>query len=99
MMRELDEATLNWLLMLDKGADPGPWVAMVEARDHVAGDSFIMVGEGVERREDMYVTRDSGPADQVTLDLIAAARTYLPALASELLRLRQGRGPAAEGDE
>ena len=46
---------------------------MVEGRDHVAGDSFILVGEGSDRSEDIYVTRDSGPADAPFLDLIAAA--------------------------
>lgn len=94
-MEDIGEDVLDWLLALDKGADPGPWVAMVEGRDHLAGDSFIMVGTGAERREDMYVTRDSGPADPATLDLVAAARTYLPALISEVRRLRQGRMPTA----
>ena len=97
MMRELNEDTLSWWLALDSAADPGPWVAMVEVRDHIAGDSFIMVGDVLDRREDIYVTRDSGPADPATLDLIAAARTYLPALASEVLRLRQDGGSAATG--
>ena len=89
-MLELDEDTLDWLMALHRGADSEPWVAMVEGRDHVAGDSFIMVGTGAERRDDIYVTRDSGPADLATLDLIAAARTYLPVLISEVRRLRHG---------
>ena len=35
-----------------------------------------------------YVTRDSAPAIPVELDLIAAARTYLPLLVAEVRRLR-----------
>jgi hypothetical protein len=45
-----------------------------EGRDHSSGDSFIMAGEGNERSEDIYVTRDTGPADASVLDLIAEAR-------------------------
>jgi len=36
-----------------------------------------MTGTPDDRREDVYVTRDSAPAIPVELDLIAAARTYL----------------------
>ena len=41
-----------------------------------------------DRREDVYVTRDSAPAIPVELDLIAAARTYLRVLVAEVRRLR-----------
>lgn len=92
-MHEVSDDTLNWLLTLDGGADPGPWVAMVEGRDHSSGDSFIKVGTGLRRCADMYVSRDFGPADAATLDLIATARTYLPVLMSEIRRLRQDRDP------
>ncbi len=51
---------------------------MVEGRDHVAGDSFIMVGQADDRAEDIYVSPDSAPANASDLDVIAAARTYLP---------------------
>lgn len=94
-MGELDNECLTRLMELHEGADSEPWVAMVEGRDHVAGDSFLMVGAAPERREDMYVTRDSGPASAAVLDLIAAARTYLPALVSEILHLRSGRDGTA----
>lgn len=87
-MAELTEELLSKLEALVERADPGPWRAMVEGRDHVSGDSFIMVGLPDDRREDMYVTRDSGPADAATLDLIAASATYLPILVQELRRLR-----------
>lgn len=87
-MVELTEEVLSHLEALVAHADPGPWRAMVEGRDHVSGDSFIMVGSPHDRREDVYVTRDSGPADDATLDLIAASVTYLPTLIRELRRLR-----------
>lgn len=41
-----------------------------------------------DRREDMDVSRDSEPASSSTLDLLAEARTYLPALIAEVMRLR-----------
>lgn len=67
---------------------PAPWLAMVEGRDFTSGDSFIMVGWEDDRGEDMYVTRDAGPADAADLDLIATARTYLPRLLREIERWR-----------
>jgi hypothetical protein len=60
----------------------------VEGRDHRSGDSFIMSGAPDDRREDIYLSRDSGPAIAADLDLIAAARTYLPLLVAEVRRLR-----------
>jgi len=72
---------------------------MVEGCDHVSGDSFIMIGEGSDRRDGMYVSRDSGPADAATLDIIAASCTYLPALVAEVIRLRSYLDSATEVDE
>ena len=54
----------------------------------MSGDTFIMVGAEGDRREDLYLTRDSGPADAATHDLIAEARNALPILIEEVLRLR-----------
>ncbi|NYD88080.1 hypothetical protein [Cellulomonas oligotrophica] len=48
-----------------------------------------MTGPDGDRGEDIYVTRDSGPASAPYLDLIAAARTYLPVLIDELRAARQ----------
>ncbi|QGQ20463.1 hypothetical protein GC089_16290 [Cellulomonas sp. JZ18] len=61
---------------------------MVEGRDHVAGESVILVGRAGDRGEDLYVVRDSGPAGQGDLDLIAAARTYLPGRVDEVRTFR-----------
>ena len=88
-MIHLSDELLSELEQLCARVDPGPWRAMVEGRDHEAGESFIAVGPLDDRREDMYVSRDSGPADPATLDLIAAAGSFLPALIGEVKRLRR----------
>jgi len=85
---DVSEEALSKLLLLSGGDGSSSWRSMVEGRDHLAGDSFIMVGTEGERGEDIYITRDSGAAAAATLDLIAAARTYLPALIEEVRRLR-----------
>ena len=82
------DGELTELERLDKWGSGPPWKAMIEGRDHTSGDSFIMVGALDDRDEDMYVTRDSGPAMSADLELIAAARTYLPRLIAEIRRLR-----------
>jgi hypothetical protein len=89
MANEIDDSVLQWLEDVSLAADPPPWRSMVEGRDHVAGDSFIMVGRADDRAEDIYVSRDSGPAKASDLDAIAAARTYLPLLVAEIRRLRR----------
>ena len=86
--RKISEETLLWLEGLDAAGEAGPWKGMLEGRDHVAGGDFIMVRDGEDRAEDIYVNRDSGPALGADLDLIAAARTFLPLLIAEVRRLR-----------
>jgi hypothetical protein len=67
---------------------PGaPWKAMVEGRDHLSGDSFIMVGSGDSRGDDIYVTFGAKPAPAEILDFIAEARNKLPAFLDDLERL------------
>ena len=85
----VSDAEIAKLRRLCASATPGPWRAMVEGRDHSAGDSFIMIGRDDDRDEDMYVTRDSGPASTSDLDFIAAARNYLPRLLDEIAELRR----------
>ena len=84
----LDDDALDRLLRLSDWGDPPPWKSSVEGRDHTAGDTFIMIGAESDRREDLYLLRDSGPADASTHDLIAEARNALPALIMEIKRLR-----------
>jgi hypothetical protein len=85
----VSDAEIDELRRLCAHATPAPWRAMVEGRDHSAGDSFIMIGQDDDRDEDMYVTRDSGPASASDLDFIAAARNYLPRLIDEIAELRR----------
>jgi hypothetical protein len=87
-MMDVTEELLATLERLSERVDPGPWRAMIEGRDHTSGDDFIMVGPEEDRREDMYVERDSGPADPATLDFIAAACSSVPTLVAEIRRLR-----------
>jgi hypothetical protein len=61
---------------------------MVEGSDHRAGDAFIMMGREDDRDEDLYLSRDSGPASVADLDFVAAARNYIDALLDEVDRLR-----------
>ena len=85
----ITDETLAELERLSAACDPGPWFAVVEGRDAESGDSFIQTGPDDRRGEDLYVTRDSGPADARCLDLLAAARTYLPLLIDELRAARR----------
>lgn len=64
-------------------ATPGPWKSYVEDRDHTSGSSFIMVGEGKTRGEDIELT-GATVADQ---DFIAHARQDIPMLLKEIERL------------
>lgn len=56
----LDDEKLNRLMRLSDRGDPPPWNASVEGRDHMSGDTFIMIGAEGDRREDLYLSRDSG---------------------------------------
>jgi hypothetical protein len=85
---ELSDEVLQRLANASDQADPGPWVAVVDGRDQIGGDSFILVGDRDDRRTDLYVTRDHVPASAADLDVIALGRTYLPMLVDEVRRLR-----------
>ena len=69
-------------------ASDGPWRSMVEGRDHTSGDSFIMIGEGARRSDDMYVLRETRPVDVTDQDFIAHSRQDVPRLLAEIDRLR-----------
>jgi hypothetical protein len=83
----LSESELTKLERLVSRASPAPWIASIEGRDHSSGDDVILVGE--PREEDMYMSRDSGPASHADLDFIAAARNMLPRLIAEVRRTRE----------
>jgi hypothetical protein len=84
----LTDAELDKLRRLSERVAPPPWRAMIEGRDHTSGDSFIMTGQEDDRDEDMYVSRDSGPAGPAYLEFIAAVRNYLPRLLDEVVESR-----------
>jgi hypothetical protein len=84
----LDDEKLDRLMRLSDLGDPPPWNASVEGRDHMSGDTFLMIGAEGDRCEDLYLSRDSGPADAPIHDLIAEARNALPVLIGEIRRLR-----------
>jgi hypothetical protein len=74
-------------------ASPGPWKAYVEGRDHDSGDTFIMIGEGAQRQDDMYVFQShAGPTrietSDADLDFIAEARQDIPRLLAEIRKLK-----------
>jgi len=85
----IPEETLKMLEELSSQCDPVPWTAFVEGRDGLSFASFIQTGEGDSRGEDIYVRRDGGPASAACLDLIAAARTWLPELLAEVREARR----------
>lgn len=66
-------------------ARPAPWTSHVEGRDHTSGSSFIMVGNGAARGDDIELS-GATTADQ---DFIAHARQDLPRLVAEVERLRR----------
>jgi hypothetical protein len=65
-----------------EAATPGPWISLIEGRDHTSGDSVIV--RGINRsEEDLYMTGGT-EADQ---DFIAHARQDIPILIDEIDRL------------
>lgn len=87
----LTNEELARLSELCERASPEPWTAIVEGRDQLSGDSFIMVGPPDAREEDMYVSRESSAASAADLDFIAGARTYMRRLLGELMQLREAQ--------
>lgn len=59
-----------------ENASVAPWTSYIEGRNNESGSNFIMVGEGENRQEDIYLT-DATDADQ---DFIAHARQDIPKL-------------------
>jgi len=86
----LTDAELDAILERCRAASPGPWKSIVEGRDQVSGSSFIQVGSGATRRDDIELS-GATVADQ---DFIAHARADVEHLVAEVKRLRGllGRG-------
>jgi hypothetical protein len=66
-------------------ARPSPWKSYIEGRDHESGSDFIMVGDGVNRQDDIEL-HGTTDADQ---DFIAYSRQDIPLLLVEIKRLRK----------
>jgi len=66
-------------------AQPGPWKAFIEGRDHESGSDFIMTGEGEQRSEDIEMIG----ATEADYEFIANARHDIPKLVQEIYRLMQ----------
>ena len=86
---DLSDEALSALEELARDASQPPWKAFVEGRDHISGSTFIKIGEGEDRGDDMYVFRETVFAAPYDLDLIAAARNALLPLIEEVRRLRR----------
>ena len=69
-------------------ATPGPWTSIVEGRDQLGGDSFIMIGTPDRRGDDLYLSRGSHPASAADQDFVAASRQDIPRLLGEIQRLK-----------
>ena len=85
----IDDDDLRRLRQLDEAATPPPWRSMIEGRDHWSGDNFIMIGEGEERGEDLYLRRDQLPASDADQDFVAASRNLIGPLLDEVERLER----------
>jgi len=81
----VSDAELETMKKRVAAARAGPWRSSIEGRDHTSGSSFIMVGEGDERSEDIEVV-GATPHDQ---DFMAHARQDVPRLIAEVERLRR----------
>jgi len=81
--KELDEIEFRANI-----AQPGPWKAFIENRDHESGSSFIMTGEeGKNRGEDIEMLG----ATDADYDFIANARQDIPRLLREIRELRKNK--------
>ncbi len=70
-------------------ARSGPWVSIIEGRDQTSGSSFIMIGEGNNRGEDLYLTGDDQPVPIADYDFVANARQDIPFLLAEIDRVKK----------
>jgi hypothetical protein len=87
MMEIVDEEIEN-IRARCNAARSGPWVLIVEGRDQTSGSSFIMIGEGNNRAEDLYLTGDDRPVPIADYDFVANARQDIPFLLAEIDRLK-----------
>ena len=84
MDEPLSNDELDKLEALSVAATPGPWVANIEERGGLAGESMIQLGLPGDSPSDMYVYHDRETAPSADLDFIAAARNSMPRLIAEI---------------
>lgn len=82
MKNKLSKSYLNEVKFRCESATPGPWISLIEGRDHTSGDSVILRGQ-VGSSKDLYLI-GATIADQ---DFIASARQDIPILLDEIIRL------------
>ncbi len=69
-----------------EAAAPGPWIAFIEGRDHLGGDSFFRRGpDDIEEDLDLYLHG----ATTADYDFIAHARQDIPILLEAIDRLQR----------
>ncbi|MFE5559534.1 hypothetical protein [Streptomyces sp. NPDC056544] len=86
-------------------ATPGPWLAWMESRHGIGGESFIQLRPDAPEDHELYVRRFTagdevkGPntALDADIDFIAAARQDVPRLLAEVKRLRTALAQSESG--
>ena len=75
---------------------PTPWIAQLETRQAIGGESFIQLGDDPDLDQELYVRVRTGPDEIVSpdvgldavVDFIAQAARTIPRLVAEIRRLR-----------
>jgi hypothetical protein len=80
----MNEAEIDEIERRVQKASRSPWEAYIEGRDHESGSSFIMVGDGENRQDDIELHG----ATFDDYDFIAHARQDVPKLIAEIRRLK-----------
>jgi hypothetical protein len=81
----MEALKLNEIINICNKATKAPWKSFIEGRDHESGSNFIMTGEESDRDYDIEFVNIKNN-DQ---DFIAMARTHIPDLVAEILRLQK----------
>jgi hypothetical protein len=75
---------------------PAPWIAQLETRQPIGGETFIQVGDDPDLDQELYVRLYRGPSQiaspdaglDAVVDFIAKASGAIPRLVAEIRRLR-----------
>lgn len=75
---------------------PTPWVAQLETRQPIGGESFIRLGDDPDLDQELYIRLHTGPDEiaspdvglDAVVDFIAEAAQTIPRLIAEIRRLR-----------